>query len=172
MDLSEYAFSSKFIEEELHRENQALTKLQQSDYSLLGGKSEQVAIIQEYLSDDLPDEFRKSEFVKRFWAFFSRSIKLSFFDSKFHPEILNLEFRNAKLKFLMSRPADEYSWKDSIDLDNLELSFISNYSRSIGTNENKINERTAPHHQMIRRLDSSPNSSQKLGFKQRILGRV
>lgn len=157
MGFNQYSQSNTFMNDiELPINAQEQQAMAMPDYGLMG-KNDQVEIIKEYLKDDfplLPKESSSEKLKTHFWACFSRNMKLSFFDPKTHPQVFALDFRNAHLTYMMSRPVEEYTFEEEMQIQNFGMNFMASVQRSIGTTSSIINERTAPHHQMVRRQDS------------------
>lgn len=156
VDMGNYGQNSFMSEVDLPINAQEQQSMSMPDYGLMG-KNDSVEIIKEYLKDDYPIS-KEGEVLNKlkshFWACFSRNIKLSFFDPKMHPQIFALDFRNAHLNYMMSKPVEDYSFDEEMQIQNVGMNFMASIQRSIGTTASIINERTAPHHQMVRRQDS------------------
>jgi len=165
VEMGNYSQNSFINDIDLPMTPQEQQSMSVPDYGLMG-KNDSVEIIKEYLKDDYPiskDGEILGKLKSYFWACFSRNMKLSFFDPKTHPQIFALDFRNAHLNYMMSKPVEEYSYDEEMHIQNVGMNFMASIQRSIGTTASIINERTAPHHQLVRRQDSISGGLGKSG---------
>lgn len=101
------------------------------------GKPNDLRVIQEYnREENLPDLAKKN-----FWALASKSIKLGFWKDQDYNDIW---FRqNAiKLNFIMSNSKHKYTFKDRLDMLQMELLVFSDFKRGVGMEKYRLNERT------------------------------
>lgn len=165
MDMSNYSQNSFMNDLDLPVQGNDQQSMNIPDYGLMG-RNDSVEIIKEYLKDDYPiskDGEILGKLKSYFWACFSRNMKLSFFDPKIHPQVFAIDFRNAHLNYMMSKPVEEYTYDEEMHIQNVGMNFMASIQRSIGTTSSIINERTAPHHQQVRRQDSISSSGGSSG---------
>ena len=94
-------------------------------------------IIKHYSEEEnIPEELEKRQ-----WAIFNKNFTNTFLEENDLPMIsINLEI--LKINELMSKPAHLQTFKEINELDKMTLHTYFKTKRAIGTNKNKINERT------------------------------
>lgn len=94
-------------------------------------------VIQEYnREENMPDLAKKN-----FWSLASKSIKLGFWKEQ---DFFDLWLRqnSIKVNYIMSNAKHKYTFKDRLDMLQMEMLVYSDFKRGIGMERYKINERT------------------------------
>ena len=97
-------------------------------------------LLEAYMEEEIPEQFRNEDILKQFWAVLGRTVKLTFITKEDLQEYEDL-FEMAKNDFIMSIPPYEYSFKHQQMLEQLRIYFISALRRSMGTGNHVFNER-------------------------------
>lgn len=116
-------------------------------------------VIQEYnREENMPASAKKN-----FWALASKSIKLGFWkDSDFQE--LWLRQNSIKLNHIMSNPKHKYSFKDRVDILQMELLVYADFKRGIGMERYKINERTLQATSVTQSIQGGGNAAKQGGI--------
>jgi len=94
-------------------------------------------VIQEYNREENMPAIAK----KNFWALTSKSIKLGFWKEEDFQDLW-LRQNSIRLNYIMSEPKHKYTFKNRLDLQQMELLVYADFKRGIGMERYKINERT------------------------------
>jgi len=99
-----------------------------------------VKLVQTYLEEEIPEEFKNKKVMRDFWAVMGKTIKLSFVekDDLFDFEIL---FDQARINYIMSKPPYEFDFDDQQLLDQLRIYYIAAVKRAMGFGSHRFNER-------------------------------
>ena len=125
-----------------------------------------VELIKYYTKEEIPDDLKKLEPFKTFWAILGKNPVLTFLNSE-DEEIFDILFRISKLQHLISKPAYTYTFEKSQAMNQLRIYFKAAIKRSIGFDKNKVNERTMEAtsvNQIVRSNTEGFNSPQKQGL--------
>jgi hypothetical protein len=110
---------------------------QQQGDSELFGKPNDLRVIQEYnREENMPLLARK-----HFWSLASKSITLGFWKEQDYNDLW-YRHNSIKLNYIMSNPKHKYTFKDRLDLLQMELLVYSDFKRGVGMERYKVNERT------------------------------
>ena len=109
-------------------QQQAINTLQQKEF---------LDVLKHYTEDDAISEKTKS--TK--WAIFGKSLPLTFLEEKDLP-IIDMFNNVLRIDALTNQPAHKLTFEQSHQLDQTQLYFYLQAKRAIGTNQNKVNERT------------------------------
>ena len=103
----------------------------------LFSKPNDLRVIQEYNREENMPSIAK----KHFWSLASKSIKLGFWREQ---DYQDLWFRHnaIKLNYIMSNPKHKYTFKDRLDLLQMEMLVYADFKRGVGMERYKVNERT------------------------------
>jgi len=156
--------------------DQQLKELIASDSELNKSKSlfqnqDMVKLVETYLEEDLPDDLKKKNAIKQFWAVLGKTIKLTFLD-KDDVSDFEILYDQARINFIMAKPAYEFTFEDAEMLDQMRIYFLSAIKRSVGTTTHRFNERIilgGQINQVIRSNSESIGSTDKGGG---ILGKL
>jgi hypothetical protein len=99
-----------------------------------------VKLIKTYLDEEAPLEMRENCIYKYMWGTLSKSIKLTFLTEKDFDYFESM-FNQSKITYLMSIPANKYSFQDMLLFDQLKIIYLCAIKRSIGSSTHKFNER-------------------------------
>lgn len=116
------------------------------------GKPNDLRVIQEYnREENLPILARK-----HFWALASKSIKLGFWKDQDYNDIWFRQ-NSIKLNFIMSNPRHKYTFKDRLDMLQMELLVFSDFKRGVGMERYRLNERTLQATSVTQNIQGSSN---------------
>lgn len=111
-----------------YMQQQAQNALLQKDY---------LEVLKHYAEDDtIPSEVKASK-----WAIFGKGLSLTFMEERDLP-IIDMFNNVLRIDSLMNQPAHMLTFEQSHQLDQTQLYLYLQAKRAIGTNQNKINERT------------------------------
>lgn len=105
----------------------------------LMGVTDLSAALKEIINDEVVENKVKDTAL---WAIISKSLKLTFLDEN-DAIIWRHRFQEEKIRFRAQIPEANYNKETAYLLFNLELIFMANIKRAVGTTQNRMNERMA-----------------------------
>lgn len=99
-----------------------------------------VKLVETYLGEDIPEELKNNNIIKRFWAVLGKTIKLTFLDKD---DIIDFEilYDQARINYIMSMPPYDFNFSDQETLDQMRIYFLAAVRRAVGTDQHRFNER-------------------------------
>jgi len=127
---------------QLSAQPSSLSMQDQAKAESLNFGTDMVKMIEVLLEDDKAAETLKRGDMTEIWAPIMKSMKLTFL-SETDADILREYFEEAVCNLMLQRRRGEFTHADSMNIMMLRMLFYANLNRSVGTADNKINERIA-----------------------------